>query len=88
MSETQRMEPGGTPLNSVAISGDEGDYSFYLPVGDGSIDAGLNTATVFPMSFDVGTPGVSDLFIVAPDPDMFIVSPDPDTFIVAPGRTH
>lgn len=88
MSGTQRMEPGGTPLNSVAISGDDADYGVYFPVDGAALDAGLNSGVVFPVFFDTGTTGVSDLFIVAPDPDMFLVSHDPDVFLVAPGRTR
>lgn len=88
MSGTTRMEPGGTPLNSVAIAGDDGDYGLYFPVGgsDGGLAPGLNSGMTFPVFFDTGTNGFSDVFLVAPDPDEFLVAPDPDVFLIAPGR--
>jgi hypothetical protein len=86
----QQMEPGGTEIGSVAIAGDQGDYGvyFYATLYDASQDTSAVGEQLFPQMFFMGQPGVSELFLVTPDPDDLEVSPDADQLLVSPGRAN
>lgn len=79
-------EPGGAAVNTLEIAGDDGQNGFFLYLT--ALDGTQTASSTFQVFFYLGLRGVSDLFVVAPDPDKFPVAPDPDVFRVAPGRTR